>query len=93
MVYIPQGSILGPVILNLRAADIKNILDGSECIRYIRVRVIVQRPLCNNLSSEARPRTLRCSFFSLFCFLRSILCFYVTNSYTTKKIVLYHDYT
>ena len=23
-------------------------------------------------------------FFSLFCFLQSILCFYVTNSYTTK---------
>ena len=31
---VPQRSILGPVLLNLCAADMKNILDGSECIQY-----------------------------------------------------------
>ena len=31
---VPQGSILGSVLLNLCAADRKNILDGSECIQY-----------------------------------------------------------
>ena len=30
-----QGSILGPVLFNLRVADMKNILDGSELIQYV----------------------------------------------------------
>ena len=31
---VPQGSTLGPVLFNLCVADMKNILDGSECIQY-----------------------------------------------------------
>ena len=31
---LPQGSILGPVLFNLCVVDMKNILDGSECIQY-----------------------------------------------------------
>ena len=31
---VSQGYILGPVLFYLCAADMKNILDGSECIQY-----------------------------------------------------------
>ena len=29
-----QGSILGPVLFNLRVADMKSVLNGSKCIQY-----------------------------------------------------------
>ena len=31
---VPQGSILGPALFKLCVADMKNILNGSECIQY-----------------------------------------------------------
>ena len=31
---VPQGSTLRPVLFNLCVTDMKNILDGSECIQY-----------------------------------------------------------
>ena len=31
---VPQVFTLGPIFFNLGVADLKNILDGSECIQY-----------------------------------------------------------
>ena len=31
---VPQGSIIGSALFNLCGADMKNILNGSECIQY-----------------------------------------------------------
>ena len=32
---VPQGSILGFVLFNLCVVDLKNMLDGSECVQYV----------------------------------------------------------
>ena len=32
---MPQGSILGFALFNLCVVDLKNILDGSECVQYV----------------------------------------------------------
>ena len=47
---VPRGSILGSVLFNLCVADMKNILDGNECIQYPDDSTIYRSCKINNIN-------------------------------------------
>ena len=81
---VPQGSILGSVLFNLCAVDLKNILDGSECVQYVDDSMIYGsckiknvNKCSNKIESELKPVEVRWKGMNL-----------VFNPHKTKVMVI-----